>query len=203
MIAVGDGVTARGNEDRDDSRGRIASLAEAAREGHQDAIGELVTELTPVLWQVARAAGLSAPDAEDVVQTAWLSLMSHLDAIRTPASLTSWLVTTTRREAWRVRAAGRRQQPADGEWLQSIPDPGVGAEENVVLKDEHRRLRAAFRTLPQRCQELLRIVAFVPRPDYGAVAASLGMPRGSIGPTRSRCLARLRSALLNGEGGQP
>ncbi|MGH3169632.1 MAG: RNA polymerase sigma factor [Trebonia sp.] len=171
------------------------------RDGRMDAADELVTELTPMLWQVARAAGLGVADTEDVVQTVWLRLMSHLDAIRTPATLTSWLVITTRREAWRVRAAARRQQPADGEWLTAIPDPAAGAEEGVILKDEQRQLHAALRSLSPRCQELLRIVAFVPRPDYDSVAAELGMPRGSVGPTRSRCLDKLRSAL-NAKGDQ-
>jgi RNA polymerase sigma factor (sigma-70 family) len=201
MIMVDGGVDARGQISDDERRARITRLVDAARGGRFDALGELVTELTPMLWHVARSAGLSGPDAEDVVQTVWVRLMSHLDKIRTPAALTSWLIITTRREAWHVRAADRRQQPADNEWLTAIPDPDMGAEENMILKEEHRQLYAAFQRLPERCQELLRIVAFVPRPDYDSVAVRLGMKRGSIGPTRGRCLDKLRSAL-NGEGDQ-
>ena len=186
-----------------DRQARIASLVGAAREGHDDAIGELVTELSPMLWQVARAAGLSSDGAEDVLQTVWLRLLAHLHGIRTPAALTGWLVTTTRREAWRVRGAERRQFPADQDWLAAIPDSRPNAEALAVSGERRRELWNALGRLSPRCQELLRIVAFVPRPDYSVVAAALGMPRGSIGPTRGRCLARLRALLADAtEGSQ-
>ncbi len=174
---------------------RIANLVRAARQGSEDALGQIVTELSPLLWQVARAAGLSAGDAEDVLQTVWLRLVAHLDGIHDSAALTGWLVTTTRREAWRVRAAGRRQLPADHEAFDELPDEKPGSEEQVIVDDERRVLWAAIGRLSARCQELLRIIAFSPRPDYTAVAAALGMPVGSIGPTRGRCLAKLRAQL--------
>lgn len=180
---------------------RMARLVTAAREGSEDALGQIVTELSPLLWQVARAAGLSAADAEDVLQTVWLRLVSHLDGIRTSSALTAWLVVTTRREAWRVRATARRQLPADQDWLAALPDTEPGGEERAVLDDQRRALWAAIRQLPPRCQELLRIIAFVSRPDYSAVAAELGIPRGSVGPTRGRCLAKLRAALADGPEG--
>jgi RNA polymerase sigma factor (sigma-70 family) len=178
-----------------DRGARMASLMAATRDGSEEALGQIVTELTPLLWQVARAAGLSSEDAEDVLQTVWLRLLSHLATIHTAAALTGWLVVTTRREAWRVRAGGRRQVPADGDWLATLPDPDPGSEELVVIDDQRRGLWAAIGQLSERCQELLRIIAFVPRPDYQEVAAALGMPRGSIGPTRGRCLAKLRAVL--------
>jgi RNA polymerase sigma factor (sigma-70 family) len=177
---------------------RIAGLMNAARQGNEAALGEIVTELSPLLWQVARAAGLSSSDAEDVLQTVWMRLLAHLDDIHTSAALTGWLVTTTRREAWRVSAASRRQLPADTELLSALPDQGPGSEEQVIIDDQRRVLWQAIGQLSPRCQELLRIVAFVPRPDYAAVAAELGMPTGSVGPTRSRCLAKLR-ALVAGD----
>jgi RNA polymerase sigma factor (sigma-70 family) len=181
-----------------DRAARLASLLGAARQGSEDALGQIVTELSPLLWQVARAAGLSSSDAEDVLQTAWMRLVAHLDDIHSAATLTGWLVVTTRREAWRVRAAGRRQLPANQELLAELPDRGPGSEEQVIIDDQRRTLWVAIGRLSKRCQELLRIVAFAPRPDYAAVAAALGMPVGSIGPTRGRCLAKLR-ALLAGD----
>jgi RNA polymerase sigma factor (sigma-70 family) len=174
---------------------RIAGLLQAAREGQQEAVGQLVTELSPLMWQVARAAGLSLGDAEDVLQTAWLRLLDHLDDIRAAGALTAWLITTTRREAWRVRAVARKQVPSDTEWLDAVPDSAPGTEELAVTHEQRRQLWAALGKLSERCQELLRIVAFVPRPDYDVVSAELGMPRGSIGPTRGRCLAKLRELL--------
>lgn len=200
MIMVDNGVTVPGRVSEDDRRARIAGLVSAARDGHPEAVNELVSELTPVLWQVARASGLGTADAEDVIQTVWMTLLSHLEGIRTPAALTAWLVITTRREAWRVKKADRKQSPADQEWLITIPDPRPGSEESVITADEYRQLWTAFLTLPHRCQELLRIVAFVPRPDYNEVAATLDMPRGSVGPTRGRCLDKLRAALGPEEG---
>ena len=183
---------------RPDRNARIAGMVDEARQGSMDALGQLVTELSPLLWHTARAAGLSSDDAQDVVQTVWMRLLSHLDGIRTSAALTGWLVVTTRREAWRVRAAGRRQLPADHEWFSVLPDARPGSDEQVILDDQRRELWVAIGQLPQRCQELLRIVAFVPRPDYQVVAAELGMAVGSIGPTRGRCLAKLRALLAGG-----
>jgi RNA polymerase sigma factor (sigma-70 family) len=174
---------------------RIASLMKAARDGDHDALGHIVAELSPVLWHVARAAGLSSGDAEDVMQTTWTALVTHLGSVRDPGALIGWLVVTTRREAWRVRETGRRQLPADAEWLSTMPDPGPGSEDQVIISEQRQALWAAVRRLSPRCQELIRIVAFVPRPDYRTVAAELGMPAGSIGPTRGRCLAKLRALL--------
>jgi len=179
----------------------MAELLDAARGGSDDALSRIVTEHSPLLWHVARAAGLSSGDAEDVMQTVWLRLLAHLDDIRTSAALTGWLVVTARREAWRVRAAGRKQVPAGGEALDTLPDQGTGPQEQVLIDDQRRTMWVAIAQLSERCQELLRVVAFVPRPDYSAVAAELGMPIGSVGPTRGRCLAKLRVLLgLDPEG---
>jgi RNA polymerase sigma factor (sigma-70 family) len=180
---------------RRDRGEHIAGLAEAAMQGSEQAIGQLVTEFSPLMWQVARAAGLSSGDSEDVVQTVWLRLLGHLGGIRTPAALAGWLVTTTRREAWRVRDTGRRRVPLGQDWLAAIPDPAPGAEDLVITDDQRRELWQALSQLDERCQELLRIVAFAPRADYDVIAAELGMRRGSIGPTRGRCLAKLRALL--------
>ena len=186
-----------------DRGARIAGLVSSARDGSEDALGQIVTEFSPMLWHVARAAGLSPDDAQDVVQTVWMSLLSHLDDIHTPGALAGWLVTTTRREAWRVRGAGRKQVPADQDWLAELPDRGPGSEELAIIGDGRRALWSAIGQLTPRCQELLRIIAFVPRPDYRAVAAELGMPVGSIGPTRGRCLAELRALLADDPEGSP
>jgi RNA polymerase sigma factor (sigma-70 family) len=180
---------------------RMADLLSAARAGSEDAIGQIVNELSPLLWQVARSAGLSQGDAEDVLQTVWMRLITHLDGIHDAGALTGWLVTTTKREAWRVRAAGRKQLPADQDVFADLPDKGPGSEEQVILEDQRRELWVAIGMLSRRCQELLRIMAFAPRSDYATVAAALGMRVGSIGPTRGRCLAKLRALLAGGPEG--
>ena len=192
-------VTVRAN--KPDRAARMADFLSAARAGSEDALGQIVNELSPLLWQVARSAGLSQGDAEDVLQTVWIRLVTHLDSINDAGALTGWLVTTTKREAWRVRAAGRKQLPADQDVFADLPDKGPGSEEQVMLEDQRRELWAAIGMLSRRCQELLRIMAFAPRADYATVAAALGMRVGSIGPTRGRCLAKLRAVLAAGPDG--
>ena len=189
-------VTVRAN--KPGRAARMADLLSAARAGSEDALGQIVNELSPLLWQVARSAGLSQGDAEDVLQTVWMRLITHLDGIHDAGALTGWLVTTTKRESWRVRAAGRKQLPADQDVFAELPEKGPGSEEQVILEDQRRELWAAIGMLSRRCQELLRILAFAPRPDYATVAAALGMRVGSIGPTRGRCLAKLRALLADG-----
>jgi len=203
MTAVSEGGGVAARADLPDRRERLARLMSAARAGDEEALGRIVTELSPLLWQVARAAGLPASDAEDVLQTVWLRLVSHLGGIRDTSALIAWLVITTRREAWHVRAAGRRQLPADQDWFSARPDQAPGADDQVIVADQQRALWSAVAQLSPRCQELLRIVAFVPRPDYLAVAAELGMPVGSVGPTRGRCLAKLRALLADDQERSP
>ena len=181
-----------------DRHERLAALLVEAQAGRRESLERIVVELSPLLWQVARAQGLDREAAEDAVQCTWLSLLGSLERIHTPVALTAWLVTATKREAWRVRAAARTELPVDGSMMTEmtdIPDPVPAPEESVLLAERHRDVWRAVRLLPQRCQELLRVVAFVHRPDYDEVAVALGMPRGSIGPTRGRCLAKLRSLL--------
>ena len=104
---------------------------------------------------------------------------------------------TTKHEAWRIRSSGRRQRPADQEWLTALPDHAAGTEEQIILDEQQRALWRAVGRLSEQCQELLRIVAFIPRPDYQSVSAALGMPVGSIGPTRGRCLDKIRVLLAD------
>jgi RNA polymerase sigma factor (sigma-70 family) len=179
---------------KDDRRTRLAALLEAARV-RRSALDGIVAELSPLLWQVARAQGLDRTAAEDVVQTTWLSLLRNLDTIRTPEALVGWLVMVAKREAWRVIGADRRQQPVADTAFAGLRDPASTPDDQVVDHERRRVLWAAVDRLPQRCRELLRIVAFVHRPEYDAVSTALGLPRGSIGPTRGRCLNKLRALL--------
>jgi RNA polymerase sigma factor (sigma-70 family) len=188
---MGDGDTDGGNRYE-----QIADLLEAARADPRGGMDQLIVELTPLLWHVARAQGLDAAICADVVQTTWLNLLRSLADIHTPAALTAWLVTATKREAWRAKDAHRQEIVASDEAFADLLDATDGPAERAMVADERRRLWRAVDQLSSRCQQLLRVVAFTPRPDYGLVATRLGMPRGSIGPTRGRCLAKLRELLI-------
>lgn len=174
---------------------RLAACLERARGGEREALDDVVRELNPLLWHVARAQGLSSEEAADAVQATWLALLRRLHDIRSPQALTAWLVTTARREAWQLRHRARRHT-TDDPALESLRDPGPELDEGLLTDERDRALWAAFRRLPERCQALLRVVAHVDRPDYTVVSEALGMPHGSIGPTRGRCLAKLRELLL-------
>lgn len=180
----------------DERRDRLAELLIAAQAGERGALDRIVAELSPMLWQVARAQRLDPASCEDVLQTTWLSLLRALSGIHNPAALIGWLVTATKREAWRVRDVNRRRTPVADENLAGLPDPDQTPDERLLDAERDRLLWSAVSRLPRRCQELLRIVAFVHRPNYDAVASALGMPRGAIGPNRGRCLGKLRELLL-------
>jgi RNA polymerase sigma factor (sigma-70 family) len=178
---------------------RATSAFERWSDGDPAGLDELVAQMTPVLWQVVRAHHLDADAAADVLQTTWLALVRSRERIAEPAAVGGWLTTTARREAWKAARAALRAQPVEDETLvRELPD-AHSAEHDVVRRDADRRLWAAVDRLPERCRRLLRIVAFEHRPDYTALAADLDMPVGSIGPTRGRCLQKLRTELQNGE----
>jgi RNA polymerase sigma factor (sigma-70 family) len=174
---------------------RLGGLLERARAGDRSGLHDVVRELNPLLWHVARAQGLSGEDAGDVVQTAWLEFLRQLPHIRTPQAVTSWLVTTTRREAWHRRERSRRDVPDGESALESVVDPAAVVDERLITGERDRVLWRHFSALPERCRALLRIVSQVDRPDYARIAEAFGMPRGSIGPTRGRCLTKLRELL--------
>jgi RNA polymerase sigma factor (sigma-70 family) len=173
---------------------RAASSFKAYRDGDVGAMDQLVELLTPVLWHTARAQGVPEGVAQDAVQTAWLRLVENSERIKDPQAVMGWLIVTVRRETWRVnKAAGREDHDLDENLTDTVPDPST-----VVLRREgHRVLWSHFEDLPPKCQALLRVIAFAERPDYAAVSEALKMPMGSIGPTRGRCLAKLRTALAN------
>jgi len=174
---------------------RAGQLFAEYRDGDQAKMGDLVRILTPILWHTARSSRLDAATAEDVLQTIWLALVRKSHTITEPLAVLQWLVVSTKREAWR---AAKDQVRYKTENLESTPAAAsdTSSIEDTVLRDEtDGRLWRHIATLPERCQTLLRVIAFADRPDYAELAKALGMPQGSIGPTRGRCLAKLRIAL--------
>lgn len=177
----------------------LANRAAAAfadyRSGDERRMADLVELLTPILWHTARAQRLDQSTAEDVIQTAWLRLVHNAGTIAEPQAVLAWLVVTTRREAWRVQRESRRSVAVDFVDTDVVEPLAHQPDRVVELNDSARALWRHIAELPERCQALLRVIAFADQPDYAAVAAALGMPVGSIGPTRGRCLAKLRQRL--------
>jgi RNA polymerase sigma factor (sigma-70 family) len=176
---------------------RIARLTEAlerARAGDSSGLDDIVVECTPLLWHVARSQGVRPEDVADVVQHTWLELVARLADIRNPSTLMAWLITTTKRESWRLnrRLGTTTELDAIGEPAADLPE----IDESLLTEERDRVLWRAFAQLSDRCRQLLRVVAMVDRPTYDVVGEALGMPHGSIGPTRGRCLTKLRSLLL-------
>jgi RNA polymerase sigma factor (sigma-70 family) len=175
---------------RDDSV--ITDMVTRARHGDQQAWDTLVERYAPLVWSICRRYRLSRDDADDVGQTVWLRLVSRLDQVRDPAALTGWIATTTRRECGKVRQATRPWPTARWE-LDTIPDIGTeSAESQLLAAERHAALRQAFSCLPPHCQQLLAMLIEDPPVPYAQISARLGIPAGSIGPTRRRCLHKLR-----------
>jgi RNA polymerase sigma factor (sigma-70 family) len=174
---------------------RYARLYIAARAGDRVAQRTLIEELNVPLWRVARKAGLDAESAADVVQTAWLRLWRTKDGLDKPRALTKWLRTTVSREAWNVARRERREVASDP---LDIKEPIVeGIEDGFVRDAEREAVRRAFLAQDDKCRALLAYVAAFSRPDYDVISEQLGMKRGSIGPTRGRCLDKMRKTLLD------
>ncbi len=174
-------------------RSNAELLAEAA-DGDRAAWNALVDRYGRLVWAVARGFALSSADAADVSQTTWLRLVEHLGRLREPEHLGAWLATTTRNECLRIlRRSGREVLGADADLEVESGEP---TPERVVLDSERDRLLwQSLGEIPQRCQVLLRALAAEPPASYQEISAALGMPIGSIGPTRGRCMDQLKKRL--------
>jgi RNA polymerase sigma factor (sigma-70 family) len=185
----------------------VTDLVTRARTGDKQAWDTLVERYAPLIWRICGRHRLGA-DAEDISQSVWLRLVGQLDKIRDPAALPGWLATTTRRECLRV--LGAAQGPlADGYVVdaEAIPDEQARtAEEELLVAERHAALREAFRDLPPGERQLILLLIEDPPVPYAQISARLGIPVGSIGPTRRRCLDKLRrhpaiAALIEADSG--
>jgi RNA polymerase sigma factor (sigma-70 family) len=176
---------------------QIAADLLAHRDGDQEAISALVRRVTPLLWHVARGFRLDANTAEDVAQNTLLAFVRHSHEIVEPHAALRWLVVTARREAMRAVAHRDRTELVD-DAARTTPAPEADEPEQVALATAAQRvLWRNVAQLSERCRQLLRVIALAERPDYAALSSALGMPIGSIGPTRGRCLAKLRMLLAS------
>jgi RNA polymerase sigma factor (sigma-70 family) len=183
----------------------MIDLITRARTGDKQAWDMLVDRYAPLIWSICRKHQLGA-DAEDISQSVWTQLLDHLGKIRDPAALPGWLATTTRQECLRLLGTARGPL-ADGYVMdaEAVPDEQARtAAEEVLAAERNAALCEAFRELPPRGQRLILLLIEDPPVPYAEISARLGIPVGSIGPARRRCLDTLRrhpatAALINTE----
>jgi RNA polymerase sigma factor (sigma-70 family) len=169
----------------------LQALIRAANAGDEAAWGTIVDRFTGLIWAITRAHRLSSTDAADVTQTTWLRLIEHLDRIQDPERLGAWLATTARHECLRLIRLRGRELPTDEASLFDAPTEHH-LDRRLLTRERDSALARALATIGERCQALLRLLASVEPPSYEEIGAALGMPVGAIGPTRVRCLEKLR-----------
>jgi RNA polymerase sigma factor (sigma-70 family) len=173
------------------SASELERVVRAAADGDRDAVSQLVQRFAPRVRSVARAHRLAAHDVEDVTQTTWLRLVEQVHTIRNPIAIGAWLESTARHECLRIIKKNARERPTDNELVFDAPVP----MDEQPLPASGRwvpALDAAVKQLPGHQQQLLSMLFTDRSPRYTDISRALGMPIGSIGPTRARSLARLR-----------
>lgn len=176
---------------RDDQS--VVDLVVKARNGDQFAWDQIVERYAPLVWAMCQRFRLSRADADDVGACVWLRLVERLDTIRQPAALPGWLATTARNECLRVVRVKARETPVDDhERISADTDPS--ADSWLLAQERLIALRTAFAGLSERCRRLLELLFADPPTPYDEVSHVLGIPVGTIGPTRQRCLGKLRAS---------
>ena len=172
-----------------------AELVAAARNGHALAWRQLIEAYEGLLWRTVRSFRLSADDANDVIQETWLRALTHLGQLKDPDRVGGWLAMIASRECLRLIARGHREV-ATSDFSGCEPSDAVDSPERRALHASFTRLLADISTqLTERERHLLEAMTAVGEPGYAEVARRLDMPIGSIGPTRMRCLRRVRTLL--------
>lgn len=174
-----------------------SQLVRAAAGGDRVSWDELVAAFAPLVWTVANSYRLSPTDVADVSQTTWLRLVEHIDRLEEPGRVSAWLTTTAKRESLRLIGRQRRIVLVDDMTLveqqheDCAPDPfrGVERADDVALVHE------VLTVLPERQRRLMGRLMAEDAPSYESISTELDMPIGSIGPTRMRCLRKLRDAM--------
>ena len=183
--------------ERDAGAPDAAWLVQRAAEGDQWAWERLVNQYARLIWAMTRDFKLVESDAADVAQVTWLRLLEHIDSLEHPARVGSWLATTARHECLRSMAARKKivlvhdDSALNGVAAHQQPE----VDERLLADERAQEVREALARLPWRWRRLLELLMADPPASYAEISDQLGLPVGSIGPTRGRCLARLRDLL--------
>lgn len=174
----------------------VADLVLRAADGDKDAWDRLVDQYGRLIWSITREFKLVESDAADVAQTTWMRLIEHIDRLEYPERVGSWLAATARNECLRSLAARKRFVLINGEVaLDGVAEHGPEVDEGLLASERAQVVRAAMTQLPTRWQRLMELLMADPPTSYAEISDKLGLPVGSIGPTRGRCLDRLRILL--------
>jgi RNA polymerase sigma factor (sigma-70 family) len=171
--------------------GDLGALLAASVAGDRRAFEELVERHKNLVWSVIRVLGLRGPDAEDVFQVVFVRLYERQASIRDGSRLPGWLATTTRRECYDTI---RRRHRTEATMVDELVDPAQSFElaARLIEDEQQRALADAYAALSEPCRNLLRLLAAEPALSYDDITEVLGIPRGGIGPTRQRCIEKLR-----------
>ena len=185
---------------KDDGTLDVGELVRRAACGDRTAWERLVDQFSRLIWAMTRDFKLAESDAADVVQATWLRLLEHIDRIEYPERIGSWLATTARHECLRHLAAGKRVVLVedDHDAFSGAAGHQPDVDERLLAAERAQAVREALSTLPSRSQQLLEMLMADPPISYIEISDQLGVPIGSIGPTRGRCLERLRLVLQTG-----
>jgi RNA polymerase sigma factor (sigma-70 family) len=187
-------ATARNRKSvRPTAENALPELVAAALAGERSAWNSIVDRFDPLVLSIVRKYRLSQADGEDVRQTVWLRLVENLKKLRDPQALPGWISTTTKNEAVRTLVARRRLEPVD-------PDVQTGltatdeadVDEKIILLERRRAVRLSLVELSAERRALMLMLFAESRVSYQRVGGQLGIPVGSIGPTRARCLNQLK-----------
>ncbi len=171
--------------------------------GSADAWDTLIERYQRLVYSVPLRYGVPPDDAADIMQDVFVLLFRHLDSLRNAEKIASWLITTAQRESWRwKKRASRfgtrvtRDSEEEEDILVSIPNDQETPEETALHMEAQQAVREAITLLDERCQRLLKLLFYEhPRPPYKEIAETLGIPTGAIGPTRARCLKKLKDII--------
>jgi RNA polymerase sigma factor (sigma-70 family) len=180
-----------------------STLVAACLQGDALAWEVLIVRYQRLIYSLALKTRLSPDDAADIFQSVCLKLYEKLASLRDHEKLSSWIITTTTRECWRLSNRQRKvgaaselsSEEADEKLQQLVADSPLLDEQRIML-EQQQAVRQAVGALPERCKDLVTML-FYKKDDlsYTEIARQMDMPVASIGPTRARCLEKLRKLL--------
>ena len=170
-------------------------LVSRCLEGEAEAWETLIVRYRRLIFSIPNKFGFSPSDCNDVFQTVCVKLIEHLQDLQDESKVSAWLITTTTRHCIHVRSMKHRDV-SDEEGMEETPDPSESTEEARVESDREQKVRETMAKMADRCRRLLELLYLDPAsPSYAEISEKLKMPVPSIGPTRARCLDKLRTLL--------